>query len=42
MVLSAPGGAPVDPKEMKLRSRICLLGFGQISGMDQVDYQGFS
>lgn len=36
----APGGAPVNSREMSLRSTRCLLGFGQLTGMDQVDYQG--
>lgn len=36
------GDAPANPKEMKLQSRRCLLGFGPITGKDQVDYQGFN
>lgn len=42
MMLPASGGAPVNPEEMRLWSTRCLLGFERITGMDQVDYQGFN
>lgn len=41
MMPSTPGGAPVNSREMNLRLTRRHLGFGRLTGMDQVDYQGF-